>query len=131
MCFSLRQAQEHQKLASESTFLLINLENFINIKDAYDNFSHKNSISCQLSQIFNPKIIRTADMVKIANFMFWHDRTNKISLKMGFNLIFYYKKLLGTLKISHLLYKNKNFISRSTGIQGGQKIRENQFFQCF
>ena len=95
------------------------MENFINIKDAYDNFSHKNSISCQLSQIFNPKIIRTADVVKIANFMFRHDRTNKISLKMGLNLIFYYNKLLGTLKLTHLLYKNVTFISRLTGIQGG------------
>ena len=101
------------------------MENFINIKDAYDNFSHKNSISGQLSQIFMPKIICTADVVKIADFTFRHDRTNKISLKMGLNLIFYYKMLLGTLKLTHLLYKNKTFISKPTGIQGGQKIRKN------
>ena len=101
------------------------MENFINIKDAYDNFSHKNSISGQLSPIFMPKIIRTADVVKIADFTFWHDRTNKISLKMGLNLIFYYKTLLGTLKLTHLLYKNKTFISKPTGIQGGQKFRKN------
>ena len=78
-----------------------------------------------------PKIIPTADVVKIADFTFRHDCTNKISLKMGFNLIFYYKKLLGTLKISHLLYKNKNFISRSTGIQGAKKLGKISFFNVF
>ena len=71
------------------------------------------------------KIMFTADVVKIADFTFWHDRTNKISLKMGLNLIFYYKKLLETLKLTHLLYKNKTFISKPTGIQGGQKFRKN------
>ena len=131
MFFSFLEAPEHKNLASKSTFFIINFQNFSNIKVAYDNFSHKNSTLDQFLIIFMPKIIPTKDVVKIANFMFRHDRTNKISLKMGFNLIFYYKKLLGTLKISHLLYKNKNFISRSTGIQGGENIRENQFFQCF
>ena len=107
------------------------MENFIYIKDACDNFSHKNPIFGQLLQIFMPKIIRTADVVKIADFTFRHDRTNKISLKMGLNLIFYYKKLLGTLKISHLLYKNKTLISKSSGIQGGRKMRKIHFFIVF
>ena len=101
------------------------MENFINTKEAYDNFSHKNSTFDQFSIIFMPKIIRTADVVKIADFTFWHVRTNKVYLKLGLNLIFYYKKLLGTLKLTHLLYKNKTFISTPTGIQGGQKIRKN------
>merc|ERR1739840_61205 len=82
------EAPEHKKRASETTFLLINLENFINTKDAYDNFSHKNSTFDQFLIIFMPKIIRTADVVKIADFTFRHVRTNKIYLKMGLNLIF-------------------------------------------
>ena len=71
------------------------------------------------------KIMFTADVVKIADFKFRHVRNNKIYLKMGLNLIFYYKKFLGTLKLTHLLYKNKTFISKPIGIQGGQKIRKN------
>ena len=42
------------------------------------------------------KIIRTAEVVKIADFTFWHVRTNKISLKVGSNLSFSNKILLGT-----------------------------------
>ena len=95
------------------------------MKDAYDNFSHKNFTFDQFLIIFMPKIIRTADVVKIADFTFRHVCTNKIYLEMALNLIFYYKKLLGTLKLTHLLYKNKTFISTPTGIQGGQKIGEN------
>ena len=105
MFFSLLEAPEHKNLASESTFLLINLENFINTKDAYDNFSHKNSTFDQFLIIFMPKIIRTADVVKIADFTFRHVCTNKISLKVGSNLSFSKKNLLGTLKLTHLLYK--------------------------
>ena len=119
MFFSLLKAPEHKNLASKSTFLLINLENFIKIKDAYDNFSHKNSNFDQFLIIVMPKIIRTADMVKIADFMFRHVCTNKIYLTMALNLIFYDKKSLGILKLTHLLYKNVTFISRPTGIQGG------------
>ena len=44
MFFSLLEAPEHKNLASEATFLLINLEKFYNIKVAHDNFSHKNLI---------------------------------------------------------------------------------------
>ena len=116
---------KHKKPASKSTFLLINVETFINVKDAYDNFSHKNFTFYQVLLIFVPKIIHTADMVKIADFTFQHDLTNKIYLKMGLNLIFSYKKLLGTLKLTHLLYKNKTFISKSTGIQGGKQFWKN------
>ena len=125
MFFSFLEAPEHKNLASKSTFFIINFQNFSNIKVAYDNFSHKNSTLDQFLIIFMPKIIPTKDVVKIANFMFRHVRNNKIYLKMGLNLIFYYKKLLGTLKLTHLLYENKTFISRPTGIQGGQKIRKN------
>ena len=124
MFFSFREALEHKKRASETTFLLINLENFINTKDAYDNFSHKDSTFDKFLIIFMTKIIRTADVVKIADFTLWHVRTNKIYLKMGVNLIFSYKKLLGTLKLTHLLYKNKTFISTPSGIQGGRKMRK-------
>ena len=119
MFFSLLKAPEHKNLASKSTFLVINLENFINIKDVYDNFSHKNSNFDQFLIIVMPKIIRTADLVKIADFTFRHVCTNKICLKMALNLIFYYKKSLGTLKLTHLLYRKVTFISRPTGIQGG------------
>ena len=70
------------------------------------------------------KIMFTADVVKIADFKFRHVCTNKISLKVGSNLIFYYKKFLGTLKLTHLLYKNKTFISTPSGIQGGRKMRK-------
>ena len=44
MSFSLLEAPEHKNLASEATFLLINLEKIYNIKVAYDNFSHKKFI---------------------------------------------------------------------------------------
>ena len=79
----------------------------------YDNLSHKNPIFGQLLKYFMPKIMFTADMVIFANFRFRHDHSKKISLKMGLNLIFNYKKLLGTLKVTHLLYINKTFISKS------------------
>ena len=77
------------------------------------------------------KIMFTADVVKIADFKFRHVRNNKIYLKMGLNLIFYYKKLLGTLKLTHLLYKNKTFVSKPTGIQGAKKIGKINFFIVF
>ena len=51
------------------------------------------------------KIMFTADVVKIADFKFRHVCTNKISLKVGSNLSFSKKILLGTLKLTHLLYK--------------------------
>ena len=51
------------------------------------------------------KIIRTADVVKIADFTFRHVCTNKISLKVGSNLSFSNEILLGTLKLTHVLYK--------------------------
>ena len=68
MCFSLQEALEHKKQASMSTFLLIKLENFINIKDAYDNFSHTNFIFDQFLTNFMNKTMFTADVVKIADF---------------------------------------------------------------
>ena len=70
----------------------------------------------------------TAEVVKIADFTFWHVCTNKICLKMALNLIFYYKKSLGTLKLRHLLYRNVTFISRPTGIQGAKKLGKIDFF---
>lgn len=51
------------------------------------------------------KIMVTAEVVKMADFRFRHVCTNKISLKVGSNLSFSYKILLGTLKLTHLLYK--------------------------
>ena len=51
------------------------------------------------------KIMFTAEVVKMADFTFQHVCTNKISLKMGSNLSFSNKILLGTLKLTHLLYK--------------------------
>ena len=76
MCFSLQEALEHKKQASRCTFLLINLDNFINIKDAYDNFSHTNFISDQFLTNFMLKIMFTADVVKIADITVQHDHTN-------------------------------------------------------
>ena len=105
MSFSLLEAPEHKNLASEATFLLINLEKFYNIKVAYDNFSHKKFIFDQFLIIFMTKIMVTAEVVKMADFRFRHVCTNKISLKVGSNLSFSYKILLGTLKLTHLLYK--------------------------
>ena len=105
MFFSLLEAPEHKNLASESTFLLINLENFYNTKVAYDNFSHKKFIFDSFLIIFMTKIMDTAKVVKIADFTFRHVCTNKISLKVGSNLSFSKKNLLGTLKLTHLLYK--------------------------
>ena len=76
MCFSLREALEHKKQASMSTFLLKKLETFINIKDVYDNFSHENSLFDQFLINFMIKIMFTAVVVKITNFTVQHDRTN-------------------------------------------------------
>ena len=105
MYFSLLEAPELKNLDSKATFSQINLENFYNIKVAYDNFGHKNFIFNKFLIIFMTQIRVTADMVKIADFTFWHVRTNKISLKVGSNLSFSNKILLGTLKLTHLLYK--------------------------
>ena len=105
MFFSFREAPEHKKRASKITFLLIKFKIFINTKDAYDNFGHKNFIFNKFLIIFMTQIMFTADVVKITDFTFRHVCTNKISLKVGSNLSFSEKNLLGTLKLTHLLYK--------------------------
>ena len=76
------------------------------------------------------KIIRTADVVKIADFTFRHVCTNKISLKVGSNLSFNDKISLGTLKLTHLLYKKQNFINRTFSAKNG-KIQKNPLFIQF
>ena len=74
-----------------------------------------------------PKIIRAADVVKIADFTFRHVHTNKISLKMGSNLIFGKIFLLGALKLTYLLYKKYTFINR-TFLAKNRKIQKNPLF---
>ena len=69
--------------------------------------------------------------VKLADFRFWHVFTNKVSLKVGLNLIFYRKNLLWTLKLIHLLWKNKTFISNPSLILRGPKKPQKQFFSLF
>ena len=76
------------------------------------------------------KIMFTAEVVKMADFTFQHVCTNKISLKMGSNLSFSNKILLGTLKLTYLLYKKETFINR-TFLAKNRKFQKNPLFTQF
>ena len=58
--------------------------------------------------------IFSVNAVIFADFAFGHDRSNNMSLPMGPNWVFRAKISLGTLKLTHLLYKKWTFISNPT-----------------
>ena len=62
-----------------------------------------------------------ANAVIFADFAFGHDRSNNMSLPMGPNWVFRAKISLGTLKLTHLLYKKWTFICNPTWLQGAKK----------
>ena len=66
------------------------------------------------SQIFMGQIIFSVNAVIFADFAFGHDRSNNMSLPMGPNWVFSAKISLGTLKLTHLLYKKWTFIINPT-----------------
>ena len=128
MLFWSRGAPKHKKWVFKTTFLLIKLKNLEKSKVRYAIFSHNFHIYICPWQIFMAKIIFTANVVNFANFTFRKDCSNKVSPKRGPNWFFHQKILLGTLKLTHLLCKNKTFISNSAGIQGDEKSGKNSFF---
>ena len=75
---------------------------------------HKFHLIGWRSQIFIGQIIFSANAVIFANFPFGYDRSNNLSLKIGQNRVFSAKISLGTLKLTHLLYKKWTFISNPT-----------------
>ena len=131
LLFRLQESQKHLKPGSGNTFLLIKLKNFRNSKDAHLSFSHKNPIFGPFLYFLMTKKWFSVEVVILADFRFRHVFTNKLSLKVGLNIIFYHKNLLRTLRLMHLLWKKKTFISNPNPFLGVPKTSKIGFSHCF